>query len=265
MMWQNRGAYVAAMVMTAAIAGHEALGTEICGVPSSIDADTFIIGSTKFRLDGIDAPEPNQKCLDEAGRLWDCGAEAAKTLSHRIGGRTVCCEDKGPDWRYQDRRIGFCRVDATNLHHWMVREGWAIDFMPYSCERFKADEIDAQQRRRGIWNGCFIDPQAFRYSEIDAPLRGSKCPADALKQLLDLDALGPGGCLIKGKIHRVVEILTKGKYHTPGCASYRATKIDPKRGDQWFCTEAEAQAAGFRKTANCKRKDAPPKTAVRCG
>jgi ATP dependent DNA ligase domain len=45
----------------------------------------------------------------------------------------------------------------------------------------------------------------------------------------------------------------RGKYHTPGCASYRVTQIDSKRGDQWFCTKAEAKAASFRKASNCKR------------
>ena len=54
-------------------------------------------------------------------------------------------------------------------------------------------------------------------------------------------------CLIKGNIS------SKGKkfYHLPSCPSYKQTKIDTSKGEQWFCTEAEAQAAGWVKATNC--------------
>ena len=48
-------------------------------------------------------------------------------------------------------------------------------------------------------------------------------------------------CLIKGNIS------SKGAkiYHLPGSSSYNSTKIDTKAGERWFCTEAEALAAGW--------------------
>ena len=32
----------------------------------------------------------------------------------------------------------------------------------------------------------------------------------------------------------------------PGSPSYANTKIDESKGERWFCTEAEARAAGWR-------------------
>jgi hypothetical protein len=35
-------------------------------------------------------------------------------------------------------------------------------------------------------------------------------------------------------------------YHVPGTAGYAQTRIDERRGERWFCSEAEARAAGWR-------------------
>jgi micrococcal nuclease len=54
-------------------------------------------------------------------------------------------------------------------------------------------------------------------------------------------------CTIKGNISSNKEKL----YHVDGCRSYTATRIDETAGERWFCTEQEAQAAGWRKAGNC--------------
>ena len=51
-------------------------------------------------------------------------------------------------------------------------------------------------------------------------------------------------CLIKGNINRSGERI----YHLPGRPYYDATEIDIRRGERWFCTEAEARSAGWRKS-----------------
>jgi hypothetical protein len=54
-------------------------------------------------------------------------------------------------------------------------------------------------------------------------------------------------CQIKGNINaHGVRI-----YHPPGCRYYKDTIIDTNRGERWFCTEAEAVAAGWRRTKVC--------------
>lgn len=55
-------------------------------------------------------------------------------------------------------------------------------------------------------------------------------------------------CLIKGNI----DTGTNNKfYHYPGCRHYKYIKIDLDRGERWFCTRAEAEAAGFVKASRC--------------
>ena len=49
------------------------------------------------------------------------------------------------------------------------------------------------------------------------------------------------GCRIKGNIGSSGRI-----YHVPGTAAYEKTRIDESKGERWFCTEEEAQAAGWR-------------------
>jgi micrococcal nuclease len=55
----------------------------------------------------------------------------------------------------------------------------------------------------------------------------------------------PPGCVIKGNISS-----SSGEkiYHVPGQRYYEQTKIDPDKGERWFCTEDEAIANGWRKS-----------------
>ncbi len=55
----------------------------------------------------------------------------------------------------------------------------------------------------------------------------------------------PTGCAIKGNINADREKI----YHVPGGASYAATIITTSQGERWFCTEDEAKASGWRKSA----------------
>ncbi len=45
-----------------------------------------------------------------------------------------------------------------------------------------------------------------------------------------------------------IEIAGERIYHVPGGAYYDRTKISPAKGERWFCTEEEAQAAGWRRS-----------------
>ena len=50
-------------------------------------------------------------------------------------------------------------------------------------------------------------------------------------------------CKIKGNINSKKEKI----YHLPGGRWYEKTQIDETRGEHWFCTEEEAEKAGWRK------------------
>jgi len=53
-------------------------------------------------------------------------------------------------------------------------------------------------------------------------------------------------CVIKGNISRTPEG-TKKFYHLPGDNGYQATDIDTSKGERWFCSEIDAQKAGWKR------------------
>jgi endonuclease YncB( thermonuclease family) len=57
-----------------------------------------------------------------------------------------------------------------------------------------------------------------------------------------------GDCTIKGNVRD-----GEKKYYLSECQSYRQVIVDEAYGDHWFCTEAEAIAAGFTKAAGCRK------------
>jgi micrococcal nuclease len=44
-------------------------------------------------------------------------------------------------------------------------------------------------------------------------------------------------------------------YRFPGCGQYNNTQVQLFLGDQWFCSEKEAKAAGFTKGSDCFNKE----------
>ena len=57
--------------------------------------------------------------------------------------------------------------------------------------------------------------------------------------------VGSADCRIKGNVS-----INSGEriYHVPGQLYYSETKIRPEYGERWFCSEAEARSAGWRKS-----------------
>jgi endonuclease YncB( thermonuclease family) len=212
------------------------------------DADTIKFEGKTFRLDGIDAPEIDQSCLDAEGASYPCGRVAAQELSNLIGNQRLHCEDLGPDPAYKSRQIGRCYLaDGTDLNRWLVQQGWAIHFEPYAKGRFKPDEDEAREARNGIWKGCFVAPRDFRrWNKSTATLLGPSCPNDAREKLFPADPQMPPGCEIKGK-YSIRAWPYRGIYHMPGCGSYQRTT----KPDRWFCSEEDAWAAEFRGSFTC--------------
>lgn len=63
-----------------------AQAADLSGVPRIVDGDTLAIGATKVRLEGIDAPETDQFCLNANGHRWACGIDARDQLTAHVGG-----------------------------------------------------------------------------------------------------------------------------------------------------------------------------------
>jgi endonuclease YncB( thermonuclease family) len=219
------------------------------------DGGTLQVGSVTYRLDGIDVPALDQLCIDEHADAWTCGLEARDQLAKLIGDRQVRCDDLGADPIYKKRHLGVCKVEGetTSLSQLLVRNGFALNVDDSATGRFKVDEAHARDDRQGLWKGCFVAPQEFRRGKKDGALLGGSCRADRddeiREALFPSDLPMPSGCSIKGKFAvraRVTGDL--GIYHLQACRSYPALT----KPDRWFCSEEDAQAAGFRRAYNCR-------------
>src|ERR1700692_3525549 len=218
------------------------------------DGGTLQVAGVTYRLDGIDAPELDQICIDEHADAWACGVEARDQLSNLIGNRQVRCEDLGLGTTYKKRHIGICTVegDSASLNQLVVRLGFALNFEPYARGRFREDEAAAKDNRRGLWKGCFVAPQEFRRGRKDGALLGDSCRTDKDRQIRAVlfpdDPVMPPGCSIKGKLALRARLTGKvGVYHLQGCRSYPALT----KPDRWFCSAEDAETEGFRKAYNC--------------
>jgi endonuclease YncB( thermonuclease family) len=218
------------------------------------DGGTIQLADVTYRLDGIDAPELDQICIDEHADAWACGAEARDQLAKLIGDREVRCNDLGLG-PYKKRHIGICTVEgeSTSLNQLVVRQGFALNFEPYARGRFKEDEVGAKENRRGLWKGCFVAPHEFRRGQKDGALIGESCRTDKDREIRAVlfpdDPAMPSGCSIKGKFAVRARVTGNvGVYHLQGCSSYPALT----KPDRWFCSEDDAQAAGFRRAYNCR-------------
>jgi endonuclease YncB( thermonuclease family) len=219
------------------------------------DGGTIQLAGSTYRLDGIDAPELDQICVDDHADPWTCGIEARDRLAKLIGKRDVRCQDLGPDATTSKRRIGICTVDGenTSLNQMLVREGFALDFEPAAKGRFKADEAAARDALAGLWKGCFVAPQEFRHWQKTTILLGASCRSDKDRELREIlfpdDTAMPPGCPIKAKFAVRARVTGNvGIYHMQGCRSYAGVT----RPERWFCSEEDAQAAGFRRAYNCR-------------
>lgn len=220
-------------------------GETIVGRASVVDGDTIEIHGTQIRLFGIDAPEGNQTCL-EGGMPTRCGQYSAVALADKIGSGPVTCEAKDVD-KY-NRVVAVCRSGGEDLNAWMVSQGMAVAYRQYSVD-YVPQEEHAARLKRGIWKGDFILPwdwrnrnesrsfRALPRSSKNAQTAGSTNTAQPTKAASDQ-------CVIKGNISKSGERI----YHVPGDAFYDRTVISATKGERWFCTEAEARAAGWRRS-----------------
>ena len=205
-----------------------AQGTDLQGVATVIDGDTLDLRGQRIRLHGIDAPESGQSCEYANGVSYRCGQRAALVLADRIGRRPVTCVQTDRD--NYGRIIAICSQDNIDLNAWLVANGHAQAYRKYSRD-YVTEEERARRVQRGIWAGRFTAPWDWR--------RGARLDSITASN----PNTAPIGCEIKGNINR-----DGGRiYHMPGQQHYSRTRINVGAGERWFCSEAEAQAAGWRR------------------
>lgn len=203
-------------------------GPVIAGFASVVDGDTLELEGRRIRLEGIDAPELAQSCGRKWLGSWSCGTAAASELANLIGKQELACESQGQD-KY-GRTLGVCYAGDTDINAEMVRRGFAWAFVKYSQSYVEA-ETQARAQRAGIWQGDAEPAWVFRQKKWDHV-------ADAAPKDM------PAGCTIKGNISQNGNV-----YHMPWSPWYARITVDASRGERWFCSETEAQAAGWRPAA----------------
>jgi endonuclease YncB( thermonuclease family) len=132
--------------------------SEIAGQATVIDGDTIEIHGQRIRLDGIDAPETRQICLDSETRPYRCGQRAALALADWVGRKTVACEPTGKSW---GRVVAICRAAGEDLGAWLARSGWGLPDPRFS-QRYAPLAAEARTARAGIWSGVFVEPWRWR-------------------------------------------------------------------------------------------------------
>lgn len=226
-----RGSIVVVCACLAALLPRFALAQAISGSATATDGDSLTIGSQRIRLFGIDAPELDQTCVTQ-DKTWQCGEQARTTLASLIGDERIDCRVSGAD--QYGRSLAKCSTQFLELNEAMVELGWAVAYTQYSPD-YKETETRAKQRRSGIWNSVFTAPAEHRKAlshrdEASVQSRPRSAVRDTSAHVL--------GCRIKGNRNRRGEWI----YHMPGMPYYDVT-----RAEEFFCTEQQAQADGYRR------------------
>ncbi len=183
-------------------------------VNNVIDGDTFILANgERIRLLGVNAPE-----------LKNCGSEQAKTLLTKlINNKLVIIKEIERD--YYGRRMGLVYVGTKLINTEIIKLGWARpDYTKNSQnEKMKLAYKEAKENKRGI------------HSELCKKVNPTP--------------LNPS-CTIKGNIDQGT---WTHLYHLTTCRHYNQIVLDEDIGEQFFCTEREAQDAGFTLAPDCLR------------
>jgi endonuclease YncB( thermonuclease family) len=192
----------------------------LSGTGRAISGDTLIVGGRVVRLDDIEAVELGQVCRDSRGRAWRCGRRARQVMRDFIARKQVICRDLARAGTGQFQ--GSCTADGEDLALRIVEAGYAFAD-GFLFRTYGEAESLAKEARRGVWQGEAQRPADYRAA------RWARAKARA-----------PGGCPIKGQVKRGAKV-----YVVPWSPDYARARVRQSRGEQWFCSEAEAAAAGF--------------------
>jgi len=154
----------------------------------------------------------------------NCGYQEAKAeLEQLVMGEPVYLLVKYHD---QYRLYAEVYTPSGEVNELMVKSGWAR----YDRSQ-KQNLIDARQHAQdnllGIYGQCIAtEPETTN-------------------------------CVIKGNINTKT---SEKIYYFPGCIPYNRTVVEKDQGEAWFCSEAEAKTAGYRKALTCFGKSWPAST-----
>ncbi|AIY06040.1 nuclease [Planococcus sp. PAMC 21323] len=205
-------------------------------VTQVIDGDTIKImyegNEVTVRYLLMDTPETNHPSLGEQ----PLGKEATAENKRIIESGDVSIEfDVGDRFDDYDRLLAYIYVDGESVQEQMISAGLArvaYVFPPNTryLDQFEQAEQIAKENDLGIWQ--YENYSTDRGFNADAygqePVTNTN-PSTSGQQT--------GDCDIKGNINRNGNKI----YHLPSDSSYEQTNPE-----EWFCSEQDAQDAGFR-------------------
>ena len=105
-----------------------------------IDGDTIEINKEKIRFGGINSPERNE-----------FGYRLAKDkLTEKIAKNIITCvREKNKD-KYR-RTVAECFINGESLSSFMVKKGYACDYIYYSKGKYAKEQKYAKANKLGIW------------------------------------------------------------------------------------------------------------------
>ncbi|MGH1415920.1 MAG: thermonuclease family protein [Pelagimonas sp.] len=199
---------------------------EISGPLRVKDADTIDVAGTSVRLHAIDAPEVKQRCGGPGQPVWACGVWSKAQAQALFEGQVASCEQLDTD-RY-GRVVARCWVNGQDMARVLVRDGLAFAFRKYGWD-YDLEEKAAAIAGRGLHSTGIVEPAQYRAQGRAARAKWSLSSA-------------PQGCVLKGNISKHGERI----FHAPDQRWYDVTTIRVEKGERWFCSESEAQKAGWR-------------------
>ena len=126
-----------------------------------VDGDSFVVGTRKLRLDGIDAPELKQTCRDSQNVEWPCGRVSRAALEKLLLEPSLSCTAEAQD-RYA-RSVATCRSTSTpDIAAAQVSDGMAVTHEFNGMRYYGREEDIARNEKRGIWRGAFDRPDDWR-------------------------------------------------------------------------------------------------------
>ena len=121
-----------------------------------VDGDSLEIGTTRIRLNGIDAPEYDQYCKRN-GQKYYCGKESINFLKQLISTNNIFCKIHSKD-KY-DRFLCTCYVKNININAELVKNGHALSYID---NLYSKEEQEAKLNKKGLWSSQFMHPRLFR-------------------------------------------------------------------------------------------------------
>lgn len=177
-----------------------------------IDGDTLALeNKTRLRLRHVNAPE-----------IENCGGEEAKNfLTNLVEGKKIIIKEPISDQKGRMMALVYLNNDLINLK--ILEKGLARYHSDNTSqsETLKKASLEAKEKKIGIYS--------------------KKCWQTENKE-------NPS-CIIKGNFED--KNPNKRLYYLPNCAQYQYVIVEKDLGERWFCSEKEAQAAGYKKAKTC--------------